>query len=525
MVGIYPRQSIFKKDSLSIEQQVQKCIDLCELNDWEYKVYDKDKGYSGKNLQRPSFIEMMDDVRAGKLDKILCYKFDRISRNISDFSALMVELQKYHCEFISLSENFDTTTPIGRAMVYICMVFAQMERENISLRVHDNYYYRTELGFWGGGKAPYGFRLKKVKYKGKLHTVLEPDETESEIVRSIFLWYLETSGSVSTILHKLNKELCIPTRSGSLWSSRVITDILTRPLYAPNDMPMYNYLSSVGADIKNPPEEFDGLASIDLYGLKEDASKHKRCRDIKNMYCNISNHEAIVDSDTWLRVQQKRSAMIHKPARSGTGRNSYFTGLMKCDICGSGVSYTNSRGTQGYYICSSRKNKGWHSCHLKPAPKKNTDPMILKEIISHYSDAAIIEQIKQARIESKNPSKKEAARRNAILAELATIQQKIDNLLSSIAEGNSTLIKYANDKIGELDLQKSELTRELNEIDVLSSLQKSEADVADCIYNMLEYIPEVLSSGDFDKIRETCRILVQEIRFKENGEIDVKCTI
>ena len=155
MVGIYGRQSLFKRDSLSIEQQVNSALSLCNQNNWEYNVY-SDAGYSGKDLKRPAFTELMADVQSGKVDKILCYKFDRISRNIADFCMLLEELQKYHCEFISISENFDTSSPIGRAMVYICMVFAQMERESISQRVHDNYYYRTELGFWGGGAAPYG---------------------------------------------------------------------------------------------------------------------------------------------------------------------------------------------------------------------------------------------------------------------------------------------------------------------------------------------------------------------------------
>ena len=162
---------------------------------------------------------------------------------------------------------------------------------------------------------------------------------------------------------------------------------------------------------------------------------------------------------------------------------------------------------------------------MKPAPKKSTDPAILQEIVAHYSNPDVIARIKRAKIEKTELSAKDASRKNEILSELATIQKQIDNLLSSIADGNASLIKYANEKISELDNRKAVLNQELSHIDSLTSAQKSEADLANLIYDMLEYIPEVLSGGDFDKIKETCNILVREIRFKENGEIDVKCTI
>ena len=272
MNAFYTRQSLFKKDSLSTSQQADYCIASCPGE--PYEIFE-DLGYSGKNLNRPAFERMMEKVRSGQITKILVYKLDRISRNISDFANLLCELKEYNCEFQSVSENFDTTTPIGRAMIYICMVFAQMERENTSQRVHDNYYYRTELGFWGGGVAPFGYKLAKIKYKGKCHTVLEPDEETAPLVKQLYDWYLEPNSSISTILNKLNNELKIPGRKGGLWTSRVIADILSRPLYAPNDMNMYNYLSGLGATITNPPEDFDGMASVDLYGKKStSSSKH-----------------------------------------------------------------------------------------------------------------------------------------------------------------------------------------------------------------------------------------------------------
>lgn len=527
MVAIYPRQSLFKKDSLSIDQQIERCVHLCESNGWEYKIYDKDRGFSGKDLNRPSFREMMDDVRAGLIEKIVCYKLDRISRNISDFSQLLVELQSYHCEFVSISENFDTSSPIGRAMVYICMVFAQMERETISGRVLDNYYYRTKLGFWGGGKAPYGYRLARMEYQGKQHTILEPNPETAEVVRNIYQWYVEPQGTASRILEKLNQELRIPSYSGSLWTSRVLMDILSKPLYAPNDMAMYHYLKAEGAEILNDPAEFDGNLSIDVYGKKDkNLSKHKRCRSISDMYCNISYHKAIIDSALWIRVQNKRKLLLHRPGRAGTGKNSYFTGLMHCANCGCGVSYTNSHGTQGYYICSNRKNRGWNSCPVPPASKKRYDPIILDSIIRHYADPEVRRTLDQVKLTHTQPlAPKEQLRRNTIQQRIAAIETELHNLVSSIAQGGPAMARYLNARLEELDQEKSGLLKELRDLEEQGFLNDSRLQVLLQICERIDSIPNILNGNDFDDIRSTCALLVKDIFFQADGSVEISYTI
>lgn len=523
MVGIYPRQSIEKKDSLSIEQQIQKCVDLCNMNGWEYKIYGKDKGYSGKNMKRPSFEEMMEDVHAGVIDKILCYKLDRISRNISDFSNLLVDLQEYHCEFISISESFDTTSPIGRAMIYICMVFAQMERENIAQRVHDNYYYRTERGFWGGGIAPYGYKLQRITHDGKKHTVLAVDEDTAKIVKMIYEEYNSPSGSVSTILKKLNTQMHIPSKNGATWTSRVLVDILERPLYAPNDMQIYNYLKSVGAVISDQPSQFDGSLSVDLYGIKDDKfQKHKRSRKIENMYCNISYHDAIIDSDTWISVQHKRKKMAKIPNRTSTGEHSVFTGLMKCACCGKRVSWTNSRGTEGYYICSTRKNKGWNFCDGATMSKKLYDPIILESIITHYTDPDVIKMVKVAQPIAK---KVDDSKKNELLRKIAEIDMQIDKLINSLFELSDTTAKYINDKIELLDKERTSINLKLLNMDEAAYQSKYALSQIERISDDIDKIPEVLSENNFEDTKTMVHQLVKEINFTKNKEIIIEYTI
>lgn len=117
-----------EKDSISVESQLEYC--RYETHGDPYIEY-ADRGFSGKNTNRPDFERMMNDIRAGKIKRVIVYKLDRISRSILDFANMMETFQEYNVEFVSSTEKFDTSTPIGRAMLNICIVFAQLERETI----------------------------------------------------------------------------------------------------------------------------------------------------------------------------------------------------------------------------------------------------------------------------------------------------------------------------------------------------------------------------------------------------------
>ena len=131
---IYARQSVDRKDSISIESQIDFC--KYELKGGNCRVF-KDKGYSGKNTDRPEFQKLLGEIRKGKVRRVIVYKLDRISRSILDFATMMELFQEYDVEFVSSTEKFDTSTPMGRAMLNICIVFAQLERETIQKRVTD----------------------------------------------------------------------------------------------------------------------------------------------------------------------------------------------------------------------------------------------------------------------------------------------------------------------------------------------------------------------------------------------------
>ena len=198
--AIYARQSVNKADSLSIQGQ----IDLCrQKSGGEFRVY-QDKGYSGKNTNRPAFQQMMADVERDLVQKIIVYRLDRFSRSIADFGRLWEILRRHNVEFVSINETFDTSTPMGRAMLNIIMVFAQLERETTAERVRDNYYQRAKLGSWPGGPAPYGFTIGRLPgLDGKPAPGLLPDEHASTVER-IFQSYAREDASLGSVARSLN---------------------------------------------------------------------------------------------------------------------------------------------------------------------------------------------------------------------------------------------------------------------------------------------------------------------------------
>ncbi|WP_342455538.1 recombinase family protein [Caloramator sp. Dgby_cultured_2] len=152
VAAIYSRKSKFTGKGESIDNQISICKEYLErMGITEYLIYE-DEGFSGKNIKRPEFQRMLKDAKAKKFDVLICYRLDRVSRNIADFAHLIELLSKLGIEFISVSEQFDTSTPMGRAMMYIASVFAQLERETIAERIKDNMLELAKSGRWLGGK-------------------------------------------------------------------------------------------------------------------------------------------------------------------------------------------------------------------------------------------------------------------------------------------------------------------------------------------------------------------------------------
>lgn len=165
-IAIYSRKSKFTGKGESIGNQVELCKEYIRIhfgNDAAGSaMIFEDEGFSGGNLNRPDFQKMMAEVRKHRFQAIVVYRLDRINRNISDFTGPIDELTKLGVSFVSIREQFDTSTPMGRAMMFIISVFSQLERETIAERIRDNMHELAKTGRWLGGNAPTGFQSEAV---------------------------------------------------------------------------------------------------------------------------------------------------------------------------------------------------------------------------------------------------------------------------------------------------------------------------------------------------------------------------
>ena len=159
-----------------------------------------DGGFSGGNTDRPALQRLLDDVRAGKVDVIVVYKVDRLTRSLADFAKLVELFDKHGVSFVSVTQHFNTTTSMGRLTLNVLLSFAQFEREVTSERIRDKIGASKRKGLWVGGMAPLGYDTKDRK--------ISVNEAEAERVRTIFRRYLEL-GSLNLLMANLRRDVIV----------------------------------------------------------------------------------------------------------------------------------------------------------------------------------------------------------------------------------------------------------------------------------------------------------------------------
>lgn len=433
MDAIYARQSIDKKDSLSIEAQ----IDLCRKYAGDDIQIFQDKGFSGKNTKRPAFTELIKAIEAGQVKKVIVYRLDRFSRSIADFSSLWELFQQHGVEFLSVTENFDTSSPMGRAMLYIILVFAQLERETTAERVKDNYIHRFTLGAWPGGPAPYGFSLTKIMDDGRKVSSLIANEC-AEIVKMIFQEYAKNEISLRSLAKSLTeKGIHGPKREA--WDNVTLSRLLHSPLYVCADEEIYWHYLGKGLQIQQGMEAFDGEHACNVIG-RRDRSKNKY-NSLDGQMLTVANHKGFIPSDLWLKVQHKleKNPQI---SRANAGKYSWLTGLMKCAKCGYAVKINYSKPEDKFYlICSGRSNLSSCDAAIR---------LDLRELENQIG-AQIKEVLASCPPEEACPTTQESA--EAVLE----IERKIERLIGALAESSDVSAGYISKQIEKLHREREEL--------------------------------------------------------------------
>ena len=300
-----------------------------------------DGGCTGANMERPALKRLLADAEAGKLDCVVVYKLDRLTRAMKDFFKIMEVLDRHRVTFVSVTQQFNTTTSIGRLALNIVMSFAEFERETISERTRDKMHAARRKGKWIGGNLPLGY---DVAPNGG---VLIVNVAEADQVREVFRLYLEL-GSLMPVLQELD---CRAWRMKQ-WMSR-------------------GGRQRGGADFgKNT-----------LYNLLTNAIYTGRVKFQGKLYSG--EHDRIIDDDTFNRVQEqlKRNGRSseRKPRNKG---GALLKGIVRCG-CGAGMTHTYVQKNQvryRYYVCIKAHQQGWNKCETKSVSAPELEGAVLENI-------------------------------------------------------------------------------------------------------------------------------------------------
>ncbi|MPM32835.1 hypothetical protein SDC9_79401 [bioreactor metagenome] len=482
MNAIYARQSVDKKDSLSIDAQIEHCAKAAQ---GAYQVY-QDKGYSGSTTNRPAFERLMQDIQKGLIKKLYVYRLDRFSRSITDFGRVWSCLEKHEVQFESVTEKFDTSTPMGRAMLNIIMTFAQLERETIAGRVKDNYEHRFSLGAWPGGPAPLGFSLGKLKTPdGKLASTLIPNE-KMELVRQIFEAYAPGDTSLGGVARQLN-EAGIPCMRRTAWDNVALSRILRSPLYVMADADVYLYYAGKGLCLQQTLEAFDGIHACNIVGRRKRAEG--KYADPKAQKLSVANHMGTLPSELWLRCQYKLDGNRQLP-RNTVGKHSWLSGLIKCGVCGYSVKI-NLCNEKYYLLCSGRSNLGvcQERFEIDLRELEHSVERELRRLLSECPQDSVSPSIHDRPAEA-----------------IGVIETKISRLVAALTESSEISMSYLNREIARLDKEKKRLLSQQDAQNKrkgakeLRRLAFDDLSLEERKFVALQFIDRILLKGDTAEI-------------------------
>lgn len=444
MIAIYARQSVDKKDSLSIETQIEHCKHW--IGEQPFKTY-MDKGYSGSNVNRPGFQNMIRDVKNGLIDKIITYRLDRLSRSTLDFANLIDLLEKHHCKFSSTQENFDTSTPMGEAMLGVVMVFAQLERKTIQRRITDNYYARIQKGYSFGSRTPYGFlRIPITAPDGHKTQKFVPDETKATHLQRIFSLYGEKCFSLGEIARMFN-DANVPKVGDAAWNSEQIGYILRNPIYVKADAAVYRYYHDLGCEMTNEVEEYTQSHGLMVFGKRQ--KNERRFSNFEGHIAALGLHEGLVDAALFLKCQ-KRLEKNKQIAKPNISKNSWLSGLVKCADCqGSLIVKSANHNRYRYYQCSGRIkhacNARWVSLRvewIEDAVKKRLVEIIQKHLLP---------------IETRPLS---VVRCDNWDAKIAALDVRAEKLIAAMLEGDEISNRFLHENLKKIQREQDALLQE-----------------------------------------------------------------
>ncbi|HEY7312823.1 MAG TPA: recombinase family protein [Gemmataceae bacterium] len=400
-----------------------------------------DGGFTGGNMERPALQRLLTDIQAGKIDLVCSYKVDRLSRSLLDFAKMMETFEQHGVSFVSITQQFNSATSMGRLVLNVLLSFAQFEREIIAERTRDKMAATRRKGKWSGGTPVLGYDLDP---RGRR---LHVNEEEAERVRAIFASYLEHE-SLLPVVQELARRgwvgKCWQTRNGRTRGGRPFTKtslyrLLTNVIYA--------------GKVRYKDEIHDG------------------------------EQPALIDADTFGRVQALLQS--HGP-ELGPPSVQRFTALLKgllrcvpCD-CAMTPSHTTRKGGlhYRYYTCVHAQKSGWQSCPSKSIPAQPIEQLVIEQIQWLGRDPQVLEQmLTQVRQQDDSRVAQWEGERVGLERDLLRGQSEVRKLLAEV--GSSTAAGGAVTRLAELQARLAHIEQRLARLrGQMEALQQERLDQA-----------------------------------------------
>ena len=526
MIAIYSRKSKFTGKGESIGNQVELCKEhirnLFGEGYVERCVVFEDEGFSGGNLMRPAFQKMMADVRKHKFKAIVVYRLDRISRNISDFTGLTDELNKLGVSFVSIREQFDTSTPMGRAMMFIISVFSQLERETIAERIRDNMHELAKTGRWLGGNTPLGFKseaVSKVAVDGKARKSfkLVPVAEEADIPKMIFDLYTETDSLTAVEAELLRRR--IKTKQGKDFTRFAIKAILQNPVYMVADEDAYRYFTDREADVCFPKETFDGSCGIMAYNRTEqEKGKTTVLLPVNEWIIAIGQHPGFVPSKQWIKVQESLDRNKSKGYRKPRNNEALLTGLLFCS-CGDRMypklsQRVTADGEPIYtYVCKMKERSKRQRCNRRNASGNILDAAIIEQIKSLTEQgSSFITQLEKSRRFYTGDREQYESQLTSLRSEFADNEKAINGLIDSLGMASDSAVKPRLIKrIEELSETNRNIENRIRELEGLVDTNALSDAEFDLLRQMLAVFRTSVDTMSVEEKRAAIRTVVRKV--------------
>lgn len=499
-VAIYARVSTEEQaeHGYSIDAQCENLKQYCKLyNKTVVKEY-IDAGVSGKEMtKRKQLQALMLDVEKGIFDEVLVWKINRMSRKTKDLLEIVEHLNKHNVYFRSISENFDTSNPMGKFALQMMGAVGELERNTIVENVKMGLKQRAKMGYHNGGLC-LGYKAVEVSGSGKnKKKTLQIVPEEAFIIRKIFSLYTSGRGFRS-IANQLNRE-GYRTKKGNTFYSDSIREIVTNPIYV----------------------------GVVRYNRYENWNEKRRMGKNKKPILEKGKHEAIIAQETWEKAQMLFREKSKEAPRVFDSEN-LLTGLIRCPECGTPMVISRShyklkdgsKIAQRYYSCGIFKSKGSSVCHANSVRADYAERYVLgriKEVITHPKIlGSIVAAINKKLAKAPLIYEKELLSINRRLKEKESKKDKLVDVYEMDAIDKETLSKRLDElqqEIEQLEDRKKEILKEIGD--------------TSCRQVSVEYINELLAKLDgaieqstTEQKKMLLRLAIQEITLKENKEID-----